>query len=155
MSRSTGAVMIAMGLLVASTWWLRFNGSPSVPRGFYWLQSVPPNAPRGTLVVLPVPSQVAHVWPAWGKLLKPIAGIPGDSVCVDADRVSVNGLDVGPQEDSLPGRPLAYLAPGCQTIPEGMVFLASQAPHSLDGRYFGLTAVTTLTATATPLLTWR
>ena len=53
------------------------------------------------------------------------------------------------------GRPLPHLDPGCQPVPAGMVFLASQAPKSLDGRYFGMTPVARLTAAATPLLTWR
>ena len=43
-------------------------------------------------------------------------------------------------------RPLPHLDAGCQTVPEGMVFLASQAPKSLDGRYLGMTPVATLTA---------
>ena len=42
-----------------------------------------------------------------------------------------------------------------RAVQTGEVFLASQAPRSLDGRYFGVTPVATLTAQASPLLTWR
>ena len=42
--------------------------------------------------------------------------------------------------------PLPPWTHGCQTVPEGMVFLASQAPKSLDGRYLGMTPVASLTA---------
>src|SRR5438105_13676842 len=43
---------------------------------------------------------------------------------------------------------------GCVRVPAGAVFLASPAPRSLDGRYFGMTPVADITARAMPLLTW-
>ena len=84
-----------------------------------------------------------------------MAGVPGDVVCHQEGHSAVNGADYGPVYLEAHGRPLPHLDPGCQTVPEGMVFLASQAPQSLDGRYMGMTPVATLTAQATPLLTWR
>ena len=44
---------------------------------------------------------------------------------------------------------------GCLTVQPGEVFLASQTPRSLDGRYFGMTRIRDLTAQAVPLWIWR
>ena len=52
------------------------------------------------------------------------------------------------------GKPLPYLD-GCQMVPQGTVFLASQAPKSLDSRYFNAVPLTAIAATAVPLWTWR
>ena len=140
---------------VVSTRWVRLNLSHSLPVGLYRLTAVPAEVSRGTLVVLPVPARVHHVWPSWIPLLKPVAGVPGDVVCYQEGRLQVQTMDYGPVSLDTHGRPLPHLDSGCQTVPAGMVFLASRAPHSFDGRYMGMTPVVTLTAQATPVLTWR
>jgi type IV secretory pathway protease TraF len=46
-------------------------------------------------------------------------------------------------------------ARGCFMLLDGEVFVASEAPHRLDGRYLGPTPIIALTAQAIPLVTWR
>ena len=153
--RSSLVLGVLILTAVVSTRWVRLNLSPSVPRGLYGLVAVSAPLARGTLVVLPVPAQVRHLWPPWVPLVKPVAGVPGDVVCVEEGRLQVHGTAYGPLVLEAHGIPLPHIDTGCQVVPDGMVFLASQAPKSLDGRYFGLTPVGRLSAQATPFLTWR
>ena len=87
-------------------------------------------------------------------VLKPVAAVADDEVCVQERTLWVAGVSYGPVYAAAQGKVLPQLA-GCQVVPEGAVFLASQEPRSLDGRYWGMTPVVTLTARAVPLLTWR
>ena len=149
---------LVLGVLVlaavVSTRWVRVNVSPSAPLGLYRLAAVVPPLPRGTLVLLRVPPAVRPWHRAWLPLLKPVAAVAGDVVCVAHDRLQIAGMDYGPVYHEAHGHPLPHLV-GCQSVPEEQVFLATTAPRSLDGRYFGMTPVTTITAQAVPVLTWR
>jgi len=139
---------------VVSTRWVRVNVSPSTPLGLYRLAPLTLPLPRGTLVLLPVPARVR----AWhGKtmpLVKPVAAIAGDTVCVQESSLWIEGERYGPVWREAHGTLLPQWT-GCQVIPEGQVFLASKAPNSLDGRYFGSTPIVDLTAQAVPLWMWR
>jgi conjugative transfer signal peptidase TraF len=145
-----GALVLAA---VVSTRWVRVNVSPSSPYGLYRLAAVTPPLTRGTLVVLPVPPAVRFWHSAWLPLLKPIAALPGDLVCPSDAGLWIAGQAYGPVYLEAGGAPLPRLQ-GCVRVPAGAVFLASPAPRSLDGRYFGMTPVADLTARALPLLTW-
>lgn len=139
---------------VVSTWWVRLNGSPSVPRGLYRLTAVREPLARGTLVVLPVPPAVQAWHARWVPLLKPVAAVAGDPVCVHGQTLFVAGQSYGPVAAHAAGQWLPQWR-GCVVLSTGEVFLASPAPGSLDGRYFGVTSITALTAQAIPVLTWR
>jgi conjugative transfer signal peptidase TraF len=139
---------------VVSTRWVRVNVSPSSPVGLYRLAVVTPPLTRGTLVVLPVPPAVQRWHSPWQPLLKPIAALPGDLVCTGEAGLWIEGQAYGPVYLEAGGAPLPRLR-GCVRVPAGAVFLASPAPRSLDGRYFGMTPMADLTARAIPLLTWR
>lgn len=140
---------------VASTHWLKLNVSPSVPVGVYGLTAVPAQVERGMLVLLPSPATMAFWHPWWIPLLKPVAAVAGEMVCVQEGMLRLGDADYGPVYAEAHGRTLPHLAEGCQVVPAGSVFLASMAPKSLDGRYMGMTPVATLTAQAHPLWTWR
>ena len=153
--RPWSSLMLGVLVLAAvvSTRWVRVNVSPSAPLGLYRLAAVVPPLPRGTLVLLPVPPAV-RPWHAWFlPLLKPVAGVPGDVVCGE-EALTINGTSYGPMYREAHGTTLPRLT-GCMTVPEGAVFLASTRPRSLDGRYFGMTPVPTITARMVPLWTWR
>jgi conjugative transfer signal peptidase TraF len=139
---------------VVSTRWVRLNLSPSVPVGVYLLARLAPPLARGTLVLLPVPVVVRPFSRSGSPFLKPVAAIAGDAVCVHEGTLWVAGTSYGPVYAEADGKPLPHLE-GCQMVPEAQVFLASTAPRSLDGRYFGLTRIAELTARALPLWTWR
>jgi len=152
--RSTLLLAGFLCLAVLSTRWLCFNVSPSLPYGLYRLHAVPPTLTRGTLVLLPVPPSVQSVWSRWLPLLKPIAGVPGDRIAIVGQDLRINDVSFGPILQYAHGHTLPQLA-GSWLVADGEVFVASAVPRSLDGRYFGCTPVSTLTAVATPLFTWR
>ena len=163
-ARHTRSSLVLCGLVLAavvSTQWVRLNVSPSVPLGLYRLTAVPTPVEHGMLVVWPVPASVQHVWSRWVPLLKPVAGIAGDVVCVWGatlwvwtDTAGADPAWYGPVWREAHGTLLPQWT-GCQVIPEGQVLLASRLPTSMDGRYFGPTPIADLTAQAVPLLTWR
>jgi type IV secretory pathway protease TraF len=161
--------LLLIGLLIAGgmmgTRSLKVNLSPSVPVGLYWLRSVPKTLERGMLVVLPVPERVRTVHGSI-PLLKPIAAVSGEDVCVsdrtlliqDGDTPGGRQIlaDYGLIYDSWNGAtlPHAFDRDGCAVVAPETVFLASDVNRSLDSRYFGPVAIVHLTARAVPLLTW-
>ena len=152
--RSSLVLGVLVLAAVVSTRWVRLNLSPSVPVGVYRLARLTPPLARGTLVLLPLPVAVRPWHRAGAPLLKPVAAVAGDEVCVQEGTLWVAGTSYGPVYAEADGKPLPHLE-GCQTVPEAQVLLASAAPRSLDGRYFGLTRMAELTARAVPLVTWR
>ena len=152
--RSTLVLGVLVLAAVGSTRWVRLNLSPSVPVGVYRLARLAPPLARGTLVLLPVPVAVRPWHRAGAPLLKPVAAVAGDEVCVQERTLWVAGTSYGPVYEEAHGKRLPHLE-GCQTVPEAQVFLASKAPRSMDGRYFGLTRIADLTARAVPVWTWR
>jgi len=158
--RSTLLLAALVCAAVLSTHWVRLNLTPSVPLGVYRLAPVSPPLARGTFVVLPVPASVQAFHSHWVPLLKPVAAVAGDVVCVWGETLWVWGQTAGAaptgygrvwQEHE--GKPLPRME-GCHRVEEGTVFLASTARHSLDSRYFRAVPIPTLTAQAFPLLTW-
>jgi len=149
--------LVLGGLVLAavlSTRWVRLNISPSVPLGLYRLAPVQTPLVRGTLVVLPVPTSVHGVWSRWVPLLKPVAAVAGETVCVQDLGLWIDGDLYGLVWKEHEGKPLPQLD-GCLMVQAGEVFLASKAQNSLDGRYFGPTPIASLTAQAIPVLTWH
>jgi conjugative transfer signal peptidase TraF len=156
-ARRTRSSLVLGGLVLAavlSTRWVRLNTSPSVPLGLYRLTAIRKPLARGALVVLPAPRAVQAWHSRWVPLLKPVAAVAGDAVCVWDEGLWVAGQWYGPVYEEAQGRPLPHIR-GCTRVQDGEVFLASPAPRSLDSRYFSSVPVAALTAQATPLLTWR
>ena len=87
-------------------------------------------------------------------LLKPVAAVAGELVCVDDEGLWVAGVPYGRVYREVAGKTLPRME-GCHRLQEDEVFLASAQPRSLDGRYFGPTPLTALTAQAIPVWTWR
>jgi type IV secretory pathway protease TraF len=140
---------------MVGTHYLKVNLSPSVPIGLYGLRSVPSTLERGMLVVLPVPASVRDLHGSI-PLLKPVAGVSGDRICVQQHRLWVRDRDQGPVYEVWQGQLLPQMATGdgCTLVPDGSVFLASPVDGSLDSRYFGLVPIADLSAVATLLWTW-
>jgi len=153
--RSSLVLGVLVLAAVLSTRWVRLNVSGSLPYGLYRLVPVPQPLPRDTIVLLPVPETVQHVWSKWVPLLKPVAAVAGDAVCSTAGRLFINGEDYGPILRTAHGTPLPHLLQGCFVVQEGEVFLASPVMHSLDSRYFSFVRISALTAHAISVLTWH
>lgn len=166
-SRWTRSTKILAGLavaLVCCTPWLMVNLTSSAPRGVWSKTALPSVITRGMWVTLPVPATVEPFVPWWIPLLKPVAAVAGDCVCVEEGMLSVRpeglatleGIETyGRVYTQAQGRPLPHLPEGCLQVPAGAVFLASRLPQSLDSRYFGPVPVSALMAQAKPVWTWR
>ena len=152
--RSTVVLGACILAVVSSTRWVRVNVSPSVPLGLYALTPVTLPLAHGMLAVLTVPASMQRWHVGYAPLLKPIVGLPGDTVCYQEHGLFVNRVAFGLVYETVQGEPLPHIVEGCQVVQPGQVFLASHMPRSLDGRYFGPVLVADLTALALPLFTW-
>jgi type IV secretory pathway protease TraF len=86
-------------------------------------------------------------------LLKPVAALPHEQVCVREDRLYIGERDYGRMYTSADGKVLPRVT-DCFHIQPGEVFLASPVRGSMDSRYFGPIHVGALRAQAHPVLTW-
>lgn len=138
---------------------LIWNATASTPVGLYVLTSS--TSPRvGDLVAVRPPAPIADVLARGGflprgvLLLKPIAALPGQTVCRTGDAVRIDGHAVGValDRDHL-GRPLPRWR-GCRRLRANELFLMNPAvPQSLDGRYFGSLPATAVVGRALPIWT--
>ena len=120
---------------------LIYNGSPSAPVGFYWIDDH--RAERGDYVLVRVPDRVRNLveerryLPPDTPLIKHIAGADGDRVCRRDREIVIDGVTVtvARYEDGL-GRDMPVWT-GCHILRERRVFLLQQHPQSFDSRYFG------------------
>jgi conjugative transfer signal peptidase TraF len=139
---------------------LRWNLTASVPRGLYYGTALEGSPSRGELVAFPVPEAVAPVvfgrglLPRGAYLIKYVAGVPGDWVCLDAGRYEVNGELVGEVRalDSA-GLPLPSFS-FCGAVAPGHYFVATEASNSFDSRYFGPLPASALREKLRPLWTF-
>src|SRR6185295_16848684 len=108
-------------VLICLSGLLRWNASPSMPRGFYLLVPFPP-LPGEMVMACPPPKMAClgverHYTARGGPcacrsavLLKYIAGAPGDHITVDGSGVRVNGIPLpnsAPQDYDSRGRPVS------------------------------------------------
>jgi type IV secretory pathway protease TraF len=153
-SRSMVALLALLGGLLVSTRWLTLNIRPSVAYGFYLTVAVPAHLERGMLVTL-WPPVVIRPWHPWyQRLLKPIAAVAGDEVCVLDEGLWIRGEPYGPVLTEAHGKALPRLR-GCFDVEPGQVFVATKTRRTLDGRYFNTIPISSITAMAMPLWTWR
>lgn len=138
---------------------LVLNLSTSMPAGVYRI--IPARQlQRGMLVLFSLPDKakrplVNREWLNMDMpLLKPVAAIPGDAVCVNK-MVVVNGRELGGvfTSDSR-GRPLTA-GKGCYVVSENAFLpLSLHSAHSYDGRYFGEVSQESILGEAVPVVTW-
>lgn len=138
------AASMALATLATHTpAWLLWNASPSVPEGLYLVSAAGRLRP-GDMIVTTLPPEVRTLaaerryLPADVPLIKPVAGLPGQTVCRSGAVVSIDGkplamaLTRDRQRRTLP----TWI--GCRKILSDEVFLMNPAvPDSFDGRYFG------------------
>jgi conjugative transfer signal peptidase TraF len=138
---------------------LIWNVSASVPIGLYLF--TPPDRLRVTDLVVVEPSRAVADFlaersylPRGVPLLKRVLALPGQTVCRRNLTVIVDGIEVGTaRENDYLGRALPIWE-GCRLLAGGEIFVMNwQSPNSLDGRYFGPIAITSIVGRATPLWT--
>jgi conjugative transfer signal peptidase TraF len=136
---------------------LLWNASASVPIGLYAVHRL--GALHVGDIVIARPPEPLAAWldarrslPEGAPLVKPIAALPGQTICRQERTVSIDGVVMAEAQDhDLRGRPLLHWQ-GCRLIAPGEVFLMNPAqPDSLDGRYFGPLPMSTVVGRATPL----
>jgi conjugative transfer signal peptidase TraF len=137
--------------------WLIWNASASVPIGLYAIHTV--GALRvGDIIVATPPEPLASFLadrsylPLGVPLVKHVAALPGQLVCRNGLKVSVDTVAVGEgRERDSRDRPLPSWQ-GCRVIVVGEVFLMNtRSGDSLDGRYFGPLPGASIVGRAIPL----
>lgn len=138
---------------------LVLNTTASAPLGFYWLGDDRVGA--GDLALVRPPNPLAR-WMAQRRylplnvpLIKRIAAVDGQVVCITAGAVFVDGQRVASvlQHDLL-GRALTP-STVCRRLRADEVFLMNGEPRSLDSRYFGPLSRHCVLGRLTPLWTWE
>lgn len=164
----TGRVMTLLIALLAATAVLssiaarpvpRFlwNASESVPIGLYLIQrtgrlfvtelvAIEPPEPFATFLA------DGRFLPRGIPMLKRVLALPGQTVCREELRITVDKTDMGmAREHDSRGRPLPVWQ-SCHVVADGEVFLMNwQSADSLDGRYFGVLPTSAIIGRAEPL----
>jgi len=138
-----------IGLVGGWIFGIRFNLTPSLPRGFYIISNLPSAnlvefCPQGEAASISLSRRYRTVGacPDGGApLLKPVVAFPGDRIEVTADGIRVNGQllrnSAGRFKDHLQ-RPLVPWAYGTYTVDPGTVWVVSSFNvFSFDSRYYG------------------
>lgn len=156
-----GVLFIAAPAVLPPSPRLLWNATPSVPVGLY---RIDPDRPvrLGTLVALRPPARLAALFAARGylpvhvPLLKYIAAMPGQTVCRQDLRVTIDGqIVVSALRHDRRARPLPAWQ-GCRMLRAAEIFVLSPlARDSLDGRYFGVLPRSVVIGVATPMITRR
>jgi conjugative transfer signal peptidase TraF len=144
-------VLPVLGVTICGLGGMRFNATPSVPIGIYWISSeanspfvefCPPEPFGSTSVERGYRPKTSIICSDGGEpLLKPIIARSGDSVEMSPRGISVNGIPVpntAPRALDSEGRSLKSWPFGRYRVPPDSVWVASSYnSRSFDSRYFG------------------
>ncbi|WP_439861800.1 S26 family signal peptidase [Pseudomonas sp. MBLB4136] len=162
--RARWPLALAVGSLLALGWaafatsppQLVYNSSDSVPIGWYRITATSTLA-AGDLLLVHLPPEVMALaaqrgyLPANLPLLKSVAAVAPQQVCVRDSQLGVDGLLVARQlRGDRQGRALPVWR-GCRRLMGGELFLLGSHPESFDSRYFGPVSADTVIGRAQPL----
>lgn len=135
-----------------------WNSSGSMPIGLYLVDREARIA-RGDVVAARLPPMAEAFAASRGYLppglpiIKHVAGLPGDRICSDGRKVTVNGAVAAARLPAdAKGRPLP-LWQGCEILAAADYLLLGEGKRSFDGRYFGVSREEARVAKAR--LLWR
>lgn len=134
---------------------LVWNASQSVPAGLYKIIDEAPA--RGDLVLARLPKWAAFLANQRGYLpnhtpvLKHLSAVQGDIVCRFFNRIYVNHMPVAIALESDHAARRMPRWQGCKRLQQGEIFLQAGHPYSFDGRYFGITKISSIIGIAQPL----
>lgn len=162
---AAGLASMAWASFVSPLPRLVYNPSDSVAVGWYRIDplvhragSLPPTVQVGSIVLVPLPVNVAALAARRGylplriPLLKPIAAVAPQQVCITEGIVRIDGMPVAAvlRTDGM-GRPMRAW-PSCRRLRPGELFLLSTTnPASFDSRYFGPVRADTVLGVAHPV----
>ena len=163
---SVGVVALCSPLLGRFPVRLVYNATPSIALGWYAVdaaQSAPSaQTPRvGSIVLAHLPAPAALLashrgyLPAALPILKRVAAVAPQQVCVTAQELRIDGVRVASvRERDGEGRALPVWH-HCRRLAEGEIFLLGDAQFvSFDSRYFGALDAASVLGAARPLWTW-
>lgn len=138
---SAGAMLLAAALGFRMQDVVLYNHSPSLPQGFYFRTDK--EIASGAIVtirardVAPALARERSFTGERDRFLKRVAAIEGDFVCVEGERLTINGQEAARRRarDSL-GRPLPAWS-GCRALGDDEALLLGDSEDSFDGRYWG------------------
>jgi conjugative transfer signal peptidase TraF len=158
---SAGAMLVTFSICEKPMPRLIWNASASVPIGLYGVQRVG-KITVGILVVAIPPQPLAaflaarRYLPIGVPLIKPVLALPGQTVCRDGLRITVDRIAVGEalaHDSRRRGLPVWR---GCRVIAPSEVFLMNpDQAASFDGRYFGPLPVSAIIGRAIPVRTFE
>ncbi|MCO8611350.1 S26 family signal peptidase [Burkholderia multivorans] len=162
---AVGFAALAWASFVSPLPRLTYNPSDSVAVGWYRIDPFDPRTallPRplsvDSIVLVPLPATAASLaaqrgyLPAGVPLLKPVAAIAPQQVCISGGIVRIDGVPMAAvlRADRL-GRELPSLQL-CRRLEPGELFLLSTTnPASFDSRYFGPVRASTVIGVAHPV----
>jgi conjugative transfer signal peptidase TraF len=116
------------------------NETRSLPRGLY-VRRFHDAPDRGRLVAFAQPEAARSYLAKLGAppdmmLLKRVAAVGGDHVCLKRDRLHAPGAGVRVMGQDRAGAPLPHWT-GCRILETDELFLLGDSPESFDSRYFG------------------
>lgn len=152
----TAGLLLAGASLLPRTPALIWNVSTSVPVGLYRLEKDQPE--RGDIAVIKPAGALARLLTQEGALpkdrllLKPLAGLPGQTVCRTGPVVTLDDAPVAfarahtHKGDALP------VWSGCRRLSPDERIVLAQNPASFDSRYFGTIDANQIIGRACPVL---
>ena len=159
MSCAATVVIATMGPKPAPS--LVWNASESVPVGLYRVR--PAGKLTVTDLVVAMPPEPLATFLAEGDylprgvpIIKRLLALPGQTICRKGPVIVIDGIEMGmAREFDSRGRPLPVWQ-DCRVIARGEVFLMNwDEPSSLDGRYFGALAASSIIGRAEPFWTFE
>ncbi len=118
--------LLALPILMNTEPLVVYNGSDSMPRGFY--RVVSKSAKKGDIVLVRLSGAL---------LIKRLSAEEGDVVCREGSRVTINGRVVA-KALRYDGRGKALpVWQGCRVLKAHEVFVLGENKKSFDSRYFG------------------
>ncbi|WP_395117815.1 S26 family signal peptidase [Rhodanobacter sp. FW102-FHT14D06] len=160
-----GIASLAWTSLVSPLPRLVYNPSDSVAVGWYRVDplarhagSLSPAMHVGSIVLVPLPAAAVALaarrgyLPSRIPLLKPVAAVAPQQVCITEGSVRIDGVPVAAvlRTDGM-GRQL-HAWPSCRRLRPGELFLLSTTnPASFDSRYFGPVRADTVLGVAHPI----
>ncbi len=138
------AIIVATALILKKLGYsIVYQGSASMPKGFYLVSPVR-QLNKGDIVVFNPPESTAqflwkrHWLPEGASMMKHVAAIPGDRVCKSKGAIWINEKRFAQvYRFYKPGKLLPSLS-FCEKLgKDEYLLMSTDIAHSFDGRYFG------------------
>ena len=161
MALGAATALVVLAFLLAETFGLRLNLSPSLPLGIYavtdetnLVEFCPPE-PFGSFAKRRGYRSAGSCPDGGTPLMKPIIARSGDEIELSDRGIAVKGKllpKTAPRATDATGRPLSHWRFGKSLVPSGHIWVASTySSRSYDSRYFGPLPMKTIRSFLRPL----